>query len=192
MKFNYDKEKVENAFFDSVIFNDYGYNSTNKNHRKIQYKQCEYCEESRGVQEFLKIPCIASDIYLPSRLYKVVANRFLFSDICINCKIHLSELKKIANDKKAVSRNFAYNIFLASLKEGTLIRSNICEWSNLGGCSEKIEAHHSDYTKPCDILWLCTKHHKAWHKEHKPLYHHSYGIDLLAEYEINKHYDKLL
>lgn len=28
----------------------------------------------------------------------------------------------------------------------------------------KVEAHHPDYSKPLDVMWLCTKHHKEWHK----------------------------
>lgn len=30
---------------------------------------------------------------------------------------------------------------------------------------EKAQAHHSDYTKPLEISWLCAEHHRAWHKE---------------------------
>lgn len=32
-------------------------------------------------------------------------------------------------------------------------------------CGElKVQAHHSDYSKPLDVMWLCLPHHKAWHK----------------------------
>jgi hypothetical protein len=32
-------------------------------------------------------------------------------------------------------------------------------------CGNKAEAHHEDYSKPLDIIWLCRKHHAARHIE---------------------------
>lgn len=29
---------------------------------------------------------------------------------------------------------------------------------------EKVEAHHYDYSKPLDVVWLCRKHHVELHK----------------------------
>ena len=38
-------------------------------------------------------------------------------------------------------------------------------------CSEcgetKTEAHHYAYDMPLDVIWLCRKHHKQLHKEHR-------------------------
>lgn len=31
----------------------------------------------------------------------------------------------------------------------------------------KSEAHHEDYSKPLDVIWLCDTHHKARHREIK-------------------------
>ncbi|MBI2110670.1 hypothetical protein HYT51_02725 [Candidatus Woesearchaeota archaeon] len=31
-------------------------------------------------------------------------------------------------------------------------------------CKEKAEAHHSNYNKPLDVIWLCHKHHMELHK----------------------------
>lgn len=30
---------------------------------------------------------------------------------------------------------------------------------------EKAEAHHDDYTKPLDVVWLCRTHHRARHRD---------------------------
>lgn len=32
------------------------------------------------------------------------------------------------------------------------------------GGSERVEGHHSDYTKPLEVIWLCQIHHMAWHR----------------------------
>lgn len=31
-------------------------------------------------------------------------------------------------------------------------------------CGNKAEAHHEDYTKPKDVIWLCRPHHLELHK----------------------------
>lgn len=34
------------------------------------------------------------------------------------------------------------------------------------GTSVKVEAHHKDYTKPLDVTWVCTQHHRPpWVKD---------------------------
>lgn len=33
--------------------------------------------------------------------------------------------------------------------------------------AEKTEAHHCDYNKPLEIMWLCAEHHREWHKHNK-------------------------
>jgi len=35
------------------------------------------------------------------------------------------------------------------------------------GATEKIHAHHDDYSKPLDVRWLCPAHHKADHMTHR-------------------------
>ena len=29
--------------------------------------------------------------------------------------------------------------------------------------TEKVEAHHEDYSKPLKVLWFCRKHHREYH-----------------------------
>lgn len=35
---------------------------------------------------------------------------------------------------------------------------------NVCGTDENIVAHHCDYDKPLDVMWLCAKHHTEWHE----------------------------
>lgn len=40
------------------------------------------------------------------------------------------------------------------------------------GSTDRIEAHHNDYEKPFEVVWLCNQHHKIWHyvlKRVKPI-----------------------
>lgn len=31
-------------------------------------------------------------------------------------------------------------------------------------CRKKAQAHHPDYSRPLDVVWLCPQHHKAAHR----------------------------
>lgn len=56
---------------------------------------------------------------------------------------------RLKNPEKAKAHNIVY----VSLRNGSLSKKP-CFCGNL-----KVEAHHSDYTRPLDIEWLCKKHH---------------------------------
>ena len=46
-----------------------------------------------------------------------------------------------------------------SIRDGKLIKGP-CEICG----SEKVHAHHDDYSKPLDVRWLCPQHHSDLHK----------------------------
>lgn len=59
-------------------------------------------------------------------------------------------------------RMAAHNAVTRAIRAGKLIRMN-CERCG----AEKTYAHHDDYDKPLDVMWLCQPCHKKRHKELK-------------------------
>lgn len=48
------------------------------------------------------------------------------------------------------------------VRRGLIIKATNCTWC---GDSENIEAHHEDYDKPYDVIWLCRKCHDEHHSK---------------------------
>ena len=59
-------------------------------------------------------------------------------------------------------RQRAHNMVSRSIKKGELTRMPCIRCGAL-----KAVAHHDDYDKPLDVMWLCTPCHKQRHKELK-------------------------
>ena len=62
-------------------------------------------------------------------------------------------------------RQSAHRLVFRSLRSGTLVKQP-CE-----RCGEqKSLAHHEDYDKPLEVMWLCQPCHKQRHKELKEMF----------------------
>ena len=63
----------------------------------------------------------------------------------------------------------AQNLLEEALERGVLARKSECESCGDKGTFKdgrtKIQAHHCDYNKPLDVMWLCQKCHHDWHKK---------------------------
>lgn len=57
-------------------------------------------------------------------------------------------------------RSKAHNAVARAIKSGDLVRLNCFRCG-----SEKTVAHHEDYDKPLDVVWLCQPCHKQRHQE---------------------------
>ncbi|KDP98151.1 hypothetical protein [Cronobacter sakazakii] len=53
------------------------------------------------------------------------------------------------------------------LRDGKIKRPLQCEQC---GSKCKPQAHHCDYSKPTDVMWLCHECHVEWHRNNKPIY----------------------
>lgn len=63
------------------------------------------------------------------------------------------------------------NLLEQAIEDGKIIRKRFCEECGMvdppGTKPTKINAHHPDYNKPLDVMWLCKKCHFEWHKKFK-------------------------
>lgn len=62
--------------------------------------------------------------------------------------------------KRNPEKRSAQGLVAYHLKLGNLARHPCQVCGNA-----KSEAHHEDYSKPLDVVWLCDAHHKARHRE---------------------------
>lgn len=54
-----------------------------------------------------------------------------------------------------------------ALKNGNLSKPDICETCKKNG--RQIEGHHNDYSKPLEVVWLCSACHKQLHRDLKKI-----------------------
>lgn len=54
-----------------------------------------------------------------------------------------------------------------AVKAGKLYRPSSCQ-----SCGREChpDAHHCDYSKPVDVMWLCKACHVNWHRNNTPIY----------------------
>ena len=71
------------------------------------------------------------------------------------------------------SNDYAQNVLEEAVEKGLIERKTSCEkcgrQDTFADGRTAIQAHHCDYNKPLDVIWLCQKCHHEWHKTHTPV-----------------------
>lgn len=62
-------------------------------------------------------------------------------------------------------RRAAHVIFNNALRDGRVTPWPVCALPECEGTD--VEAHHADYSRPLDVVWLCKAHHEQLHAEHQ-------------------------
>lgn len=71
-------------------------------------------------------------------------------------------------EKFGMEHDRARSLVAGKIKRGEIVRQP-CE-----KCGEKAQAHHEDYYKPLEIMWLCPVHHKEKHISTSGSYPHHF------------------
>jgi hypothetical protein len=93
-----------------------------------------------------------------------------FRSICRHCKIKQDYLyrqkpetkKKRYKYFKKYSEKYPEKIKAHIMVRTKLIEKHPCE---VCGKESNVEAHHTDYNKPLQVIWLCKKHHEEIHRK---------------------------
>jgi hypothetical protein len=114
-------------------------------------KKCSYCKE---IKEF--------DLFHIDK-----SNSSGYSTYCKPCKKEKDKIRQktriVNKEKKATWRkNFperksAHNKVFRALKAGVIFKQPCFV------CGDAAEAHHPDYSRPLDVVWLCPSHHRQAH-----------------------------
>ena len=104
-------------------------------------------------------------------LYKKQALALSRDELKLKSKSAKTEIEKLKFSKKKSYDRYpekikARTLVCCALKTGFLIRPNICSKCQK---ESRIEAHHPDYSKPLEVMWLCKKCHMAEHRKEKPI-----------------------
>lgn len=67
------------------------------------------------------------------------------------------------------ANDHAQNMVESAIRRGILIPKDVCETCGKRADQFKdkrrsVQAHHCDYNKPLDVMWLCQPCHHLWHK----------------------------
>ena len=79
-----------------------------------------------------------------------------------------SKLSKLKWKEKNKEKRKSHIIVGNAIRDKKLLK----EPCKVCGSTERVHAHHDDYSKPLDVRWLCAAHHRQWHAAHgiaKPL-----------------------
>lgn len=108
----------------------------------------------RGHKTGALFPCVHCSTLVyrsPADQRKAKLGRFVCNKSCG------TESTKAKNPKR-----FARNALNGGVKNGTIIKPDSCSICHAQG---PVEGHHSDYSKPFDVIWLCRDCHDKESKE---------------------------
>lgn len=78
---------------------------------------------------------------------------------------HIDELKVYKKERNLTVWGYATRKLNYAKRKGDVIQEPCEVCGNVDS-----QAHHYDYNKPLDVMWLCAKHHAEWHENNTPIY----------------------
>lgn len=127
----------------------------------IAHKRCGHCEKAKPAHSFNK--CCRSATGLRAQCKEcMAAQREALSGYYKKWRGKPSSKRFYREYRKKLDRDRP--ICRWARNKARSLEREPCEV-----CGEDpAEAHHTDYLKPLDVMWLCRKHHNEWHHDYGP------------------------
>lgn len=126
---------------------------------------CKYCNthaDDVGWKPYMKGRC-SSCWRKKTKLYRdeIRRNPKLLLNVRRSCRKYAAKRRAAGGLKKYIRRKQNRKLKAHWTVQNALISGVLQKQTCF--CGKKAQAHHEDYSKPLDVIWLCQKHHSERH-----------------------------
>ena len=79
-----------------------------------------------------------------------------------NPEIYRQREREASRKRKRTEHSAARNLLNAAVRRGDIVRDSVCRRC---GAETKLQGHHEDYSKPLEVVWLCSECHGKAHRK---------------------------
>jgi hypothetical protein len=125
----------------------------------------KYCDDCKGKVQYYfprqKVPKIPKADKRKSFIKSLHRHGYKYIQIAVILKISRQRVEQILRDKHKQAR-----AAVQLAKQRGQLKPEGCEYP---GCpvSTDTKAHHPDYSKPLEVIWLCIEHHGLVHRNYE-------------------------
>jgi len=117
-------------------------------------KMCKECKKKKSKKHYIEVR--------PHKIAKMRAYNEVYEKTEHGKKKHRERADRMI--AKYPDKHKARTALTNAVRLGKVVKQN-CQICNI---NENLEAHHFDYSKPLQVVWLCRYHHKVIHGVIKP------------------------
>ena len=87
------------------------------------------------------------------------------------CRLCVAQARRQWRPGRATEKALAHRLVNLAVRLGELIRPDHCERCGDRETKRALDGHHEDYSRPLDVVWLCTPRHRRRHLELEGAHH---------------------
>jgi hypothetical protein len=134
-------------------------------------KKCSTCKEELSISSFYegyarckKCHYAATQRWAKANILKRRASIKAYQDRNPGVSKEIRRKAKQAWQERNPGKRKAGTAISNALRDGKIQKAPCAACKKNPIPHTKVHAHHSDYSKPLEVLWLCPTHHRAWHR----------------------------